>query len=454
LNVLIADDEASIVEVLQDDLRDGGHKVFSVRDGLRALDTIKRESVDCLITDLNMPGLGGMALLEQAKKLNPALHVIVMTGYATIESAVQAMKLGAADYIPKPFLNQQVVSLVDKIGRIRDLESENSKLKEEIVQASIDNVVGRSKAMLDVVAAIKTIAKSESTVLITGETGTGKEVVARAVHRLSGRRSGPLVPLSCAAVPHTLLEDELFGHEKGSFTGADRRREGIFERAQGGIVFLDDIDDVPLDTQVKLLRVLQEREFERIGGEKSIKADVRVIAATKIDLRRAVDAGSFRSDLYYRLNVVPIALPPLRQRHGDVPVLARHFIAKYGGGHAYSLDDDTIRAMEAYDWPGNVRELEHAVERAIAFAGDDFVLKREHLVPAAQKQQGGAAGGTTGGVITLKEHIETAEKEHLLRMLAHTKGHKAHAAGLLGISRKSLWEKLRYHRLSQESNGE
>ena len=453
MNVLIADDEQSIVATLEEDLKEAGHRVFACRDGNRALEILKREEVDYLVCDLNMPGLNGLLLLEQAKKLLPNLGVIIMTGYATIESAVQAMKLGATDYLVKPFLNDQIVKIIAKLARITELERENARLREQVESVtSPEGFVGASKVMQDVFSVVKTVARSESNVLITGETGTGKEVTARTLHNLSLRRTKPFVSLSCAAVPSTLLEDELFGHERGAYTDARDKKLGRLERAHGGTFFLDDIDDIPLDTQVKLLRVLQEREFERLGGEKTIKVDLRVVAATKVDLRKAVAEGKFRSDLYFRLNVVPIALPPLRLREGDVPLLSRHFIKRYGGSRNFTIDDQTLRAMETYEWPGNVRELEHAIERAIALAGDSDVLRREHIVPP----QAAARESTEERFlpVTLKECVDAAEKRHIVKMLEHTRGHKAHAASLLGISRKSLWEKLKTYRLSQEKDEE
>ncbi len=434
---------------LEDDLEEAGYEVLSCPDGLRALDLIKRESVDCLISDLNMPGLNGMDLLAEAKKISPNLQVIVITGYATIESAVKAIKLGAADYIQKPFLNEQILAMLAKMKKIVRLERENAVLREQLDDVhAVGNIVGKSKAMQDVIRTVKTVAKTDSNILIVGETGTGKEVIARAIHNLSMRKGKLMVALSCAAIPSNLLEDELFGHEKGAFTDARDRKIGRFERADGGSFFLDDIDDMPLETQVKLLRILQEREFERLGGEETIKVDVRVVAASKVDLRELVRAGKFREDLFYRLNVVPVLLPPLRDRDGDVPLLASYFMKKFSTEREYEIKPEVMAAMEAYYWPGNVRELEHAIERAIAFAGSGHVLKKEHLVESSPVHKKALAVPTH--LTTLREFVEEAEMQHIRNILKTTNGHKAQAAGVLGISRKNLWEKMRHYDIEQD----
>ncbi len=442
MKVLIADDEQSIVATLEDDLADAGHEVLAAPDGNRALDIIRKNDVECLITDLSMPGMGGMTLIEEARKVRPGLQIIVITGYGTIESAVEAIKKGAAEYVQKPFLNEQIVALVDRLAKISQLEEENEDLRSQLQEiTAFENIVGASKAMQDVFRILKNVSRSESDILLIGETGTGKEVMARAIHSHSPRKNKPLVTLSCAAIPSTLLEDELFGHERGAYTDARDRKIGRFERAHEGTFFLDDIDDMPLETQVKLLRILQEREFERLGGEKTIQVDVRVIVATKIDLRVLVDEGRFREDLFFRLNVVPVRLPPLRERKGDIPLLARHFMEKYAGGRSYEIKPDVMAAMEAYYWPGNVRELEHAIERAIAFAGQGRILRKEHLVEASPVHK--KAMAVPRNLTTLREAVEAAEKSHIEEILRITNGHKAQAAEILGISRKNLWEKMK-----------
>ena len=446
MKVLIADDEQSIVATLEDDLVDAGHEVLTCGDGHRAFDIIRREEIECVVCDLNMPGIRGLELLEKAKKELPQVEFIMITGFGTIENAVHAMKLGAQDFITKPFVNEQIVFLLDKVDKIRELERENASLREQVDDmSSLDNVVGASKKMQDVFKVVRTVAKSDSNILVVGETGTGKEVISRAIHNHSHRRKKPMVTISCAAVPATLLEDELFGHEKGAFTDARERKVGRFERAHTGTFFLDDIDDMPLETQVKLLRILQEREFERLGGEETIQVDVRVITATKVDLRELVAQKKFREDLFYRLNVVPIQLPPLRERDGDIPLLAAWFMQKYGRDRHYEIKPDVMTAMEAYYWPGNVRELEHAIERAIAFAGNGRVLKKEHLVETSPVHKKALA--VPNHLMTLKAVVEQAEREHIAAILETTNGHKAQAAGVLGISRKNLWEKMRQYEI-------
>ncbi len=453
MKVLIADDEQSIITTLVDDISDAGHEVHAVSDGNRALEFFKREGADCLITDINMPGMNGMELLENVRKLCPDLQVIVISGFATIESAVKAMQLGAADFVQKPFLNEQILSILERLTTLVALQKENASLREQLDDISgFDNVIGSSRKMQEVFKALKQVSKSNSNILIQGETGTGKEVIARAIHNNSNRRDKPMVAISCGAIPSALLEDELFGHDKGAFTDARDQKIGRFERANSGSIFLDDIDDMPLETQVKLLRILQEREFERLGGEKTIKIDVRVIAATKVDLREHVQAGKFREDLFYRLNVVPIKLPPLRERDGDIALLARHFIGKYSESKDYEIKEEVLQSMDGYYWPGNVRELEHAVERAIAFAGSARFLKKEHLVETSPIHKKALA--VPNNLVKLKAYVEEAEKEHIYNILKATNGHKAQAADVLGISRKNLWEKMRLYEIefSNDSN--
>jgi two-component system NtrC family response regulator len=444
LKVLLADDEASITATLEEDLREAGHETTAVASGDAALDHLRQERFDVLIADINMPGMKGDQLLREAKALDPELSVIVITGFGTIESAVAAMKDGATDYILKPFLNEQITALLQKLARMRDLETENRALRAQIEDiAGFENIVGKSPPMQEVFRIVRTVARTDANILIVGETGTGKEMVARAIHNKSPRRHRPLVAISCAAIPSTLLEDELFGHERGAFTDARERKIGRIERSEGGTFFLDDIDDMPLATQVKLLRVLQEREIERLGGDRSIQVDIRVIAATKVDLRQLVRQGRFREDLFYRLNVVPLRLPPLRERTGDVPLLARHFIARYGQGRAYEVKPEVLEAMEAYYWPGNVRELEHAIERAIALAGHATFLKKEHLVERSPRHK--LALQVPERIRTLREVAEEAEREHIQEVLKITGDHRAQAASILGISRKNLWEKMKFY---------
>jgi DNA-binding NtrC family response regulator len=442
MKILLAEDEVTIAVTLRDALEEAGHAVLHAADTRAALAVLEREAPDLVLTDIRMPGEGGMAVLERAVALDPHRPVILMTGFGTIDQAVEAMKKGAANYVQKPFRNESIVQMVGTLSRVRDLEQENAALKAELrSQVAFKGFVGSSPAMRAVFERIRTVAPTDATVLIEGESGTGKECVARALHAASGRAEGPFVAISCAALPETLLEAELFGHERGAFTDARRERRGRFELADGGTLFLDDIDDMPLAVQVKLLRVLQERSFERLGGEETRNVNIRVVAATKVNLRELVRQGRFREDLYYRVNVVPIALPPLRERAGDVPLLVQHMIDRHGGERRLRVSPATMAALERYPWPGNVRELENAVQRAIALAGADGELRLADLVPLDPRWRG--AMEVAGEVRPIREVLREAEAEHIRRALEKTGGHRSQTAELLGISRKVLWEKIR-----------
>jgi DNA-binding NtrC family response regulator len=447
MNVLLADDERTIALTLRDDLEADGHDVTVATTGTEAMALLDERRFDCVVTDVNMPGPDGITILREVKRRRPETEVIIITGYGTIESAVEAMKLGALEYVLKPFYNEEIVLLLRHVARVDALREDNLRLREELGRSHrLDNIVGRSEAMTAVFDLVRTVAPTDSNVLVEGESGTGKELVAAALHHNSPRKDRNLVKLSCAAIPDTLLEAELFGHEKGAFTDAKDRKVGRFERADGGTIFLDDIDDMPLTTQVKLLRVLQEREIERLGGEEVIRIDVRVVAATKVDLEDAVREGDFREDLYYRLNVVPIRLPPLRERAGDVPLLVQHFLDRFGKGQEYSVAPEVLVALERYNWPGNVRELENAVERAVALSGESRELRVENLLRKGWEKLTAPTEAPVD-LRPLKEYVAEKEKEHIREVLDHTKGHKAQAAQILGISRKNLWEKMSHHDL-------
>ena len=444
MRVLLAEDEETIAITLRDALQDAGHEVLHGADTDQAMALLEEHDPDVVLTDIRMPGAGGMELLRRAVELDARRPVILMTGYGTIEQAVEAMRIGASHYVQKPFHNDAVVGLVDRLGRERSLEAENAALRSELrdlTSGRLGEMVGRSTAMAAVFKRITTVARTEATVLIEGESGTGKERVARALHDHSLRAAGPFVALSCGALPESLLEAELFGHEKGAFTDAHKDRKGRFELAHRGTLFLDDIDDMPLSVQVKLLRVLQERSFERLGSEVSREVDIRIVAATKRPLRELVREETFREDLFYRINVVPIQLPPLRERTGDVPLLMQFLIERHGHGVEYCVSDATMKAMERYPWPGNVRELENAVQRAIALAGERRELERELLLPLDRRWRG--ATEPPEEVRPLREVLRVVEVAHIERALELTGGHRTQTAELLGISRKVLWEKLR-----------
>lgn len=444
MQILLADDERTIAITLRDDLQDAGHEVEIVHDGDNAANLVLRRKFDVLITDIRMPGRDGIELLKLAKAHNPDLEVIVITGQATIETAVDAIRNGAFDYVRKPFMNDEIVRLVANLEKVQKLETKVKTLQTVVgLQKARSEIIGEAESMRKVLDLVRTIADSDEDVLINGETGTGKEMIAKLVHELSPRRDAPFVVLSCSGFPQTLLEDEIFGHEKGAFTDARAIKQGRFERANGGVLFLDDIDDVPIETQVKLLRVLQERNLERLGGVNTIDLDVRVVVASKIDLRTAVEDGEFREDLYHRINVIPINLPPLRERKSDLPLLVEHFVRAYGKDRSYRLSDATKEAIAQHSWPGNVRELENSVRRAIAMAGGEDELISENLVIAGPKRRRDDAAIAGPVDRPLREVVRESEAAHIRRVLEHTGGHRANSAKILGISRKNLWEKMR-----------
>jgi DNA-binding NtrC family response regulator len=442
MRVLLAEDEVTIAVTLQDALEAAGHSVFPAGETSRALEILAKESPDAVLTDIRMPGEGGMAVLRRSLELDPSRPVVVFTGYATVDQAVEAMAMGARNYVQKPFRNEAIVRMVDGFARIRALESENARLRAHLEpEVGFEGVVGASDAMRAVFDRVRTVAASDATILIQGESGTGKERIARAIHRASPRAEKPFVAISCGALPESLLEAELFGHEKGAFTDAHKERKGRFELADGGTLFLDDIDDMPASVQVKLLRVLQERNFERVGGEATRAIDIRVVAATKVSLQSRVKEGRFREDLFYRIHVVPILLPPLRERAGDVPLLVAYLVERHGGGKRYTIPRPTLGLLERYPWPGNVRELENAIQRAIALAGGRSELSAEDLLPLERRWRGATEPPET--VRPLREVLREREVEHIEHALRQTGGHRTQTADLLGISRKVLWEKIR-----------
>ena len=456
VRVLLVEDEPTIAVTLSDALRDAGYEVQHADRTDAALAALAADPApDVVLSDVRLPGEGGLAVLQRSLELDRERPVILITGYASIDQAVEAMGQGAAWYLQKPFDNEVVVALVERFARARSALQENRELRARLERyTDVEGLVGRSPAMQKVIERLRTVAPTDATVLIEGESGTGKERVALALHSLSARKDGPFVAISCAALPETLLEAELFGHEKGAFTDAHREKRGRFELADGGTLFLDDIDDMPRSVQVKLLRVLQERTFERVGAERSRKVDIRVVAATKVPLRDEVRAGRFREDLFYRIQVVPIVLPPLRERTGDVALLTealvrRHFVPRHEGDEPPRVSQATLQAMERYPWPGNVRELENAIQRALALRGESAELDREHLLPLDPRWRG--ATEVAGEVRPLRDVLREAEAAHIRTALERCGGHRSQTAELLGISRKVLWEKLK--ELGEEGQG-
>jgi nitrogen regulation protein NR(I) len=454
-HVLIVDDELNIRRVLAAMLKREGYDVTTAADGEQALAVLQKTPVHVVVTDLVMPRLGGLDLLRRTSADFPDVPVIVITAHGTVDSAVQALKAGAFDYITKPFEQAELAKVIAKATRAHEFETRN------VHGAATDGerpLVGASSAMRQVYDIVARVAESPSTVLITGESGTGKELVARELHRASARRDKPLIKVNCAAIPKDLVESELFGYEKGAFTGAVGSKPGRFELADGGTLFLDEIGEIPVEMQVKLLRALQESEFERVGGIKTIRVDVRLIAATNQDLERLIEAGRFREDLYYRLNVVPIALPPLRDRREDVPVLVQHFLEKYNrrlGKKVERLEDEAMQLLLGYPWPGNIRELENLMERSVLFADEPVI--RAHALPDALRERAPAAAPALASVapiaaltpsgVSMKEIVRHAqaelEKELITRALDETGGNVTRAAKRLQISRKSLQVKMK-----------
>jgi len=456
--VLILDDEPDMVENCTRILRRAGLKCLTATDPKEGLALVETERPDVLLTDVKMPGMDGLEVLRRARELDPTLPVIMITAFATIESAVEAIKEGAFDYLPKNFSVDQLTVTVERALKQRLLHEENRNLREQLQEAfGLENLVGRSPLMVQVFELIKKAARSEANILVMGESGTGKELVARAVHANSPRASHPFIPVDCASLPENLLESELFGHEKGAFTGAIRTKFGLMETADGGTLFLDEIAELPLGLQVKLLRALQERQIRRVGGTSVMDVDVRLVSATNRDLREAVAKGQFREELYYRVNVIEIRLPPLRDRLGDLKLLAHAFLKKYGQGRFSGFDGDTLAVLEAYAWPGNVRELQNIIERACALADGERITTLdlpEHILAAGRRQEaqpGRAAGGgpseplTSGADLPLKEAKErwmhVLEGSYLRDLLERHGGNISAAAKAAGIDRKT------FHRL-------
>ncbi|MBI3620974.1 MAG: sigma-54-dependent Fis family transcriptional regulator [Nitrospirae bacterium] len=447
--LLIVDDEKSMREFLAIVLRKEGYYVATAADGESALRLLEQDIFDLVMTDMKMPGMDGLALLRAIKQLSSRTVVLMITAFASTENAVEAMKAGAYDYLTKPFQIDEVKLLITKALDHRNLEEENRRLKEQFHQLEgFEQLIGRSAGMQRVLELINKVADSNSNVLIFGESGTGKELVARALHSRSHRKDKPFVTINCGALPEPLLESELFGHMKGSFTGAVSNKEGLFEVAHEGTIFLDEVGDTPSSIQVKLLRVLQEKEFRRIGGTKDIRVDVRVIAATNKDLEKAVADGAFREDLYYRLDVIPIHLPPLRERRDDIPMLVDHFVAKYGRTGAMpvtGLAPGALQVLAAQEWRGNVRELEHLIERAVTLATGPL-LTPDLLTACLQRPDSAAAPIISDHLppdgIDLEAMVSQLERKLLLQALDRTGGVKKRAAQLLGLNFRSFRYRL------------
>ncbi len=450
LNILVVEDGQSQREMLKDFLAGEGHRVAGAENGNAAIQQVRDGHFDLLLLDFKMPGMNGIEVLKKIKSINPEISVVMMTAYGTIETAVDAMKLGAVDYIPKPIDLDELIILVGRIAERQTLIRENEILRKKLWKKEISTgqIIYRDPGMEAIVNMAGRVASSRTTVLIQGESGTGKELFARLVHATSPRAGKSMIVVNCGAIPETLLESELFGHEKGAFTGATARRIGRFEEADGGTLFLDEIGELSPAVQVKLLRFLQEREFQRLGGNQTIRADVRIISATNRNLEERVKEGTFREDLYYRLNVVSMTIPPLRDRRGDIHLLIEYFTKQFSSENNKEIEGLSSEAMDTllkYDYPGNVRELENIIERAVVIARDRVISIKD--LPFEKISPDHFTGHKEGGV--LKDEIESLERTRIEEALDETGNNQTRAAELLGITERTLRYKLKKYGLKQ-----
>lgn len=456
--ILVVDDEAGMRHMLAMMLTRHGFTVLEAEDGQVALDLLRESTVDVVLTDVRMPTLDGLGLLKKVSSAKIPVTVIMMSAFVDLETAVEALKLGAADYVSKPFKQDEVLLKIrmaqerQRLAEERErLAAENARLRGEHIEVSSPSgIVGKSRRLVEVFSTVRKVADYKSTVLLLGESGTGKELVARALHDESVRASAAFVPINCGAIPETLLESELFGHVRGAFTDATRDKGGLIQEADGGTLFLDEIGELPQTLQVKLLRFLQEDEIRRVGDTKDTKVDVRVVAATARDLNAMVTAGSFREDLFYRLNVLQLQIPPLRERRDDIPLLVEHFIAKYGarlGRHDMSIAKEALRTLMDYHWPGNIRELENTIERAMVLA-DDNRIEVESLPDKLRQERERPQLQFLGDDLSIKKAVRTIERELIRRSLEKTGGNRTRAAEHLEISHRALLYKIKEYGLS------
>ncbi|MGD8439501.1 MAG: sigma-54 dependent transcriptional regulator [Holophagae bacterium] len=443
--LLIVEDEPLLRITMADALRKEGWTVDVAEDGVKGAALFEQHLHDVVLSDLVMPKLGGMDLLKRIKALQPDTTMLIITAHGTVDRAVEAMREGASDFITKPFSMAQLVVRISNVCSVRMLREQNVRLQEQLEQRhSFSSIIGRSKGMQEVFELIRLVADSDASVLIHGESGTGKEMVASAIHFNSGRRAKPYIRVSCASLPESLIESELFGYEKGAFTGASERRIGRFEAASGGTLFLDEIGELPLSFQVKLLRVLQERQIERLGSNRPIDVDVRFVSASLRPLEEEIEAGRFREDLYFRVNTVAIHLPPLRERREDISLLAQAFLVEFSRERQREIEgfsDEVLALFEAHSWPGNVRELRNVVERAVLFCRGPVVTVDE--LPVSLRGENDSSQPVKTRVEPLQRAVERAEADAIRAALQSTSGRRAEAAELLGISRKTLWEKIK-----------
>ena len=441
-NILIVEDEPKMRRLLEISLGEDGHNVHTAQDAETGLKYFQREPVDLIVTDLKLPGMNGLEFLQEAKRWNASVPIVVMTAYGTVETAVEAMKAGASDYVLKPFSMAEMKLVINKELDVQRMREENRSLREALGKRyQFQNIIAHSAKMQEVLAIVERVAGTNSTVLLGGESGVGKDLIARAIHQNSRRASGPFIKINSTAIPDNLFESELFGYEKGAFTGANSSKPGKFELADKGSLFLDEIGDVPAPIQVKLLRVLQEREFERLGGTKTLKVDVRLIAATNKDLRAALEQGTFREDLYYRLNVVPIDIPPLRDHKEDIPDLVNHFLQRFAreNGTLKTITPAALKPLMDFHWPGNVRQLENTVERAVALSAGPVIDASDISLDSGVATQASAASTP---ILPEGMTLEQWEDEIIREALRRAEGNKSQAARMLGLSRNALRYRL------------
>lgn len=453
MRIILVEDEKLKRISLTDALEQEKFGVIPCANPFDALNVLENDdTIDVIVTDLKMPKMNGIDFIKKVREFNKEIPVIVVTAYATVETAVEAMKLGAYDYITKPFTTEELILVLDRLRDYQEVVKENIYLKSKIQNRyRFEDIIGRSKPMQEIYRIIQTVADSDTTILIQGESGTGKELIANAIHFNSHRRNKSLICVSCAALTESLFESEMFGHEKGAFTGAMKRKKGRFELADGGTIFLDEVDDIPLASQVKLLRVLQEKRFERVGGTETISVDVRLIAATKVNLLEKVKNNQFRKDLYYRLNVVPILLPPLRERKEDIPLLVEHFMHKYQAKTPVRrFSNEAMKAIISYDWPGNVRELENIVERVCTLTTHETVTTEDmpdFLMMPERPPLTARGFGENNAYMNFTELIQEYEKELLMWALQKSAGNRSKASQLLQLKRTTLQDKLKKYGL-------
>ncbi len=455
--ILVVEDDEYVLGSIKSVLEDEGYNVKTASNGLEGLKFYRKAPYALVVSDLKMPQMDGFELLKQLKDEYPDVSLIMMTAYGSVRIAVEAMKIGAYDYLTKPISAEELRLVVKRVFEKQNLIRENKALRKELEERfGFDNIIGKSHRIQQVYDIVTQVANTDATILITGETGTGKELVAHAIHHNSNRKNSPFVVMNCSALPETLLETELFGHEEGAFTGAIKQRTGKFEHADKGTVFFDEMSNLPLSMQAKLLRLLQEKSFERIGGNQTIKVDARVVAATNKDLNKLSEEGNFRKDLYYRLNVVPIQLPPLRERREDIPLLVSHFIEKYNKSFKKdikSISQNALTILMSYYWPGNVRELENLIERAVIMMKGHIINEVDLLIPTKKQQEEGLKEILDGRLTdsSLEEFLSHCEETYITKLLKRYKGRIDSSAKISGIDSKTLYRKMKKYDINKDS---